>query len=145
VAGPRLRARPLSTCFSYHGAFALQLADRCESGGRLDVSEDAVRAHQTERRAQRIGNVEARLANVFDALRQMERDRETVRHDRARPAAFAKSRDAVEKATPATRRSTSGDEAAQAASARHLHVLYHVDEAAFGQIVYEASIDARAR
>jgi 23S rRNA (cytosine1962-C5)-methyltransferase len=88
----------LLDCFSYHGAFALQLADRCEEAIALDVSEEAV-GHITRNAARNgITNLEARSANVFDALRQMERggDRfDTIVLD---PPAFAKSKDAVEKA-----------------------------------------------
>jgi 23S rRNA (cytosine1962-C5)-methyltransferase len=137
----------LLDCFSYHGAFALQLADRCESVVALDVSEDAVGHIRRNAERNGIGNVEARLANVFDALRQMERDRERFDTIVLDPPAFAKSRDAVEKAHAGYKE----------INLRAMKLLrpggvlvtctcsYHVDEAAFGQIVYEASIDARAR
>ena len=137
----------LLDCFSYHGAFALQLADRCESVVALDVSEDAVGHIRRNAERNGIGNVEARLANVFDALRQMERDRERFDTIVLDPPAFAKSRDAVEKAHAGYKE----------INLRAMKLLrpggvlvtctcsYHVDEAAFGQIVYEASIDARTR
>jgi len=137
----------LLDCFSYHGAFALQLADCCESVVALDVSEDAVGHIRRNAERNGIGNVEARLANVFDALRQMERDRERFDTIVLDPPAFAKSRDAVEKAHAGYKE----------INLRAMKLLrpggvlvtctcsYHVDEAAFGQIVYEASIDARAR
>ena len=137
----------LLDCFSYHGAFALQLADRCESVVALDVSEDAVGHIRRNAERNRIGNVEARLANVFDALRQMERDRERFDTIVLDPPAFAKSKDAVEKAHAGYKE----------INLRAMKLLrpggvlvtctcsYHVDEASFGQIVYEASIDARAR
>jgi 23S rRNA (cytosine1962-C5)-methyltransferase len=85
-------------CFSYHGAFALQLADRCDAVTALDVSEDAVVRIRRNAERNQISNVESGLANVFDALRQMERDRarfDTIVLD---PPAFAKSKDAIEKA-----------------------------------------------
>lgn len=137
----------LLDCFSYHGAFALQLADRCDAVVALDVSEDAV-GHIT-RNARRNGmtNVEARLVNVFDALRQMERAGERFDTIVLDPPAFAKSKDAVEKAHAGYKE----------INLRAMKLLrpggvlvtctcsYHVDEAAFGQIVYEASVDAHAR
>jgi len=134
-------------CFSYHGAFALQLADRCESVIALDVSEEAVGHIRRNAARNQTGNVEARLANVFDALRQMERDRERFDTIVLDPPAFAKSRDAVEKAHAGYKE----------INLRAMKLLrpggilvtctcsYHVDEASFGQIAYEASIDARAR
>jgi len=85
-------------CFSYHGAFALQLADRCDAVTALDVSEEAVEHIRRNAERNRIGNVEARLANVFDTLRQLERERERFDTIVLDPPAFAKSRDAVEKA-----------------------------------------------
>ena len=137
----------LLDCFSYHGAFALQLADRCEAVVALDVSEDAVGHIRRNAERNGIGNVEARVANVFDALRQMERDRERFDTIVLDPPAFAKSKDAVEKAHAGYKE----------INLRAMKLLrpggilvtctcsYHVDEASFGQIVYEASIDARAR
>jgi 23S rRNA (cytosine1962-C5)-methyltransferase len=134
-------------CFSYHGAFALQLADRCESVVALDVSEDAVGHIRRNAELNGAANVEARLANVFDALRQMERGRERFDTIVLDPPAFAKSKDAVEKARAGYKE----------INLRALKLLspggvlitctcsYHVDEAAFGQIVYEASLDAHAR
>lgn len=133
--------------FSYHGAFALQLADRCESVLAIDVSDDAVGQIRLNAGRNACGNVEARLANVFDALRQMERERERFDTIVLDPPAFAKSKDAVEKAHAGYKE----------INLRAMKLLapggvlvtctcsYHVDEASFGQIVYEASLDARAR
>ncbi len=137
----------LLDCFSYHGAFALQLADRCDSAVALEISEDAVA--QISRNASRnaVTTIDARHANAFDALRQMERAREQFDTIVLDPPAFAKSKDAVEKAHAGYKE----------INLRAMKLLrpggilvtctcsYHVDEAAFGQIVYEASIDARAR
>jgi 23S rRNA (cytosine1962-C5)-methyltransferase len=134
-------------CFSYHGAFALQLADRCDAVIALDVSEEAVGHIRRNAERNQIGNVETGVANVFDALRQMERDRERFDTIVLDPPAFAKSKDAVEKAHAGYKE----------INLRAMKLLkpggilitctcsYHVDEASFGQIVYEASIDARAR
>ena len=137
----------LLDCFSYHGAFALQLADRCEQAIALDVSEEAV-GHITRNAARNgVTNLEARCANVFDTLRQMERGGERFDTIVLDPPAFAKSKDAVEKAYAGYKE----------INLRALKLLrpggvlvtctcsYHVDEATFGQIVYDASVDARVR
>jgi len=137
----------LLDCFSYHGAFALQLADRCDRVVALDVSEEAVA--QIGRNAARngISTIDPRAVNVFDALREMERARERFDTIVLDPPAFAKSKDAVERASAGYKE----------INLRAMKLLapggtlvtctcsYHVDEAAFGQIVYEASVDARAR
>lgn len=134
-------------CFSYHGAFALQLADRCDSVTALEVSEEAVGHIRRNAGRNGVANIEARLANVFDALRQFERDRERFDTIVLDPPAFAKSKDAVGKAWAGYKE----------INLRAMKLLnpggilvtctcsYHIDEASFGQIVYEASIDARAR
>ena len=137
----------LLDCFSYHGAFALQLADRCEQAVALDVSDEAV-GHITRNAARNgITNIEARSVNVFDAVRQMERSGERFDTIVLDPPAFAKSKDAVEKAYAGYKE----------INLRALKLLkpggvlvtctcsYHVDEAMFGQIVYDASVDARVR
>ncbi len=137
----------LLDAFSYHGAFALQLAPACTSVVAVDVSQDAVA--QVARNASRNGlaQVEARCANVFDELRRLERAGERFDTIVLDPPAFAKSRDAVDRAVAGYKE----------INLRALKVLepggtlvtcscsYHVDEAMLGQIVYEASIDAHAR
>ena len=137
----------LLDCFSYHGAFALQLADRCSHVTALDVSEEAV-GHITRNAARNNAtNVEATCVNVFDELRRLERAGEKFDTIVLDPPAFAKSKDAVEKAFAGYKE----------INLRALKLLtpggflvtcscsYNIDEATFGQIVYEASIDARAR
>jgi 23S rRNA (cytosine1962-C5)-methyltransferase len=137
----------LLDCFSYHGAFALQLADRCDTVVALDVSEDAVARIGRNARRNGITSIDARAVNAFDALRQMERAGERFDTIVLDPPAFAKSKDAVEKASAGYKE----------INLRAMKLLnpggilvtcscsYHVDEAAFGQIVYEASVDAHAR
>jgi len=84
--------------FTYNGGFALHLAKAASEVVAVDVSAEAV--ERTRRNAERNGlaNVSVRDANVFDLLREMDdRDEvfDTVVLD---PPAFAKSKDAVEKA-----------------------------------------------
>ena len=146
AARASVRGRVLDA-FSYHGAFALQLADRCDHVVALDVSEEAVA--QISRNAARNGltNIEARCGNVFDTLRAMDRAGERFETIVLDPPAFAKNKDAVEKAYAGSKE----------INLRALKLLtpggvlvtcscsYHVDEAMLGQIVYDASIDARVR
>ena len=131
-----VRGRVLDA-FSYHGAFALQLADRCDHVLALDVSEEAVA--QISRNAARNGltNIEARCGNVFDTLRAMDRAGERFEMIVLDPPAFAKNKDAVEKAYAGYKE----------INLRALKLLtpggvlvtcscsYHVDEAMLGQIV----------
>ena len=137
----------LLDCFSYHGAFALQLADCCDQVTALDVSEEAVGHIARNAARNSLSNIEAQCVNVFDELRRLDRAGERYDMVVLDPPAFAKSKDAVEKAYAGYKE----------INLRALKILkpggtlvtcscsYNIDEATFGQIVYEASIDARAR
>src|SRR5438128_10692575 len=62
----------LLDCFSYNGGFALVLGRRCQETIAIDVSTDAVA--RVKQNAARNGlSVDARVGNVFDELRGMER------------------------------------------------------------------------
>ena len=90
--------------------------------------------------------VDARVGNVFDELRGLERLGERFDTIVLDPPAFAKSKTAVEKATAGYKE----------INLRALKLLspggtlvtcscsYNVNEAAFAEIVYDASVDARA-
>ena len=132
--------------FSYHGGFALHAARAASDVLAVDASADAVA--RIARNAERNGltNVVAREANVFDLLRELH-DRgdrfDTVILD---PPAFAKSKDAVEKAVRGYKE----------INLRALKVLepggflvtcscsYHVHEADFEEILAAAAADAGA-
>ena len=137
----------LLDCFSYHGAFALQLADRCDRVVALDVSEDAVARIAINAARNGIATIEARAANAFDALRDMERARERFDTIVLDPPAFAKNKAAVERARAGYKEINlrAMKLLAPGGTLVTCSCSYHVDEAAFGQIVYEASVDARAR
>ncbi|MFB3853352.1 MAG: class I SAM-dependent rRNA methyltransferase [Vicinamibacterales bacterium] len=140
------RGRALD-CFCYTGAFALNLARVCERVEAVDISAEAVRRAAANARLNGFANVEAREANVFDELRRLERDGAAFDTIVLDPPAFAKNKAAVPKAVPGYKE----------INLRALKLLkiggylvtcscsYHVDEAAFGQILYEAATDARAR
>lgn len=99
----RLAARTVAhgralDCFTFAGAFALQLAGVCDSVLGLDISADAVGAAHRNAELNNAGNIEFREANVFDALREMEaagKRFDTIVLD---PPAFAKNRASVKAA-----------------------------------------------
>ena len=112
----------------------------------VDVSAEAV--ERTRGNAARNGatNVTAREANVFDLLHELHHRGERFDAVILDPPAFAKSRDAVEKAWRGYKE----------INLRALQILepggclvtcscsYHVDEAAFEEIVWSAAADAGA-
>ena len=133
-------------CFCYNGGFALALAARAGETIAFDISEDAIaRVAQNARRNGLV--VDARVGNVFDELRGLERTRERFDTIVLDPPAFAKAKTAVAKATTGYKE----------INLRALKLLnpdgilvtcscsYHVNEAAFAEIVYSAAIDAQAQ
>jgi 23S rRNA (cytosine1962-C5)-methyltransferase len=93
----RLAARAVAhgnalDCFTFAGAFALNLAGVCESVVGIDISADAITAARQNAQRNNAGNVEFREANVFDELRELEsagKRFDTIVLD---PPAFAKNR-----------------------------------------------------
>lgn len=134
----------LLDCFAYSGGFGLQLARHCDSVEAIDISADAVAAITANAAGNGIANLQAREANVFDALRQLEKAGERYDTIVLDPPAFAKNKAAIEKALSGYRE----------INLRALRLLnpggylvscscsYHVDEATFAQVIYEASVDA---
>jgi 23S rRNA (cytosine1962-C5)-methyltransferase len=135
----------LLDCFCYHGGFALRLAARCDQAIAFDISEDAIA--RVRQNAARNGLVlDARVGNVFDELRGLERLGERFDTIVLDPPAFAKSKAALTKASAGYKE----------INLRALKLLnpggtlvtcscsYHVNEAAFAEIVYAAAIDAQA-
>ena len=136
----------LLDCFTYNGGFSLRLGATCERVLAIDISEAAVA--QVRRNAARNGlrHIDAQARNVFDALRDFERSRERFDTIILDPPAFAKNKTAVSKALGGYKE----------INLRALRILapggylvtcscsYHVDDAMFGDVVYEAATDARA-
>jgi len=132
--------------FTYNGGFALHVAPQASEVVAVDVSAEAV--ERVRRNAERNGaaNVVAREANVFDLLHELHGRRERFDTVILDPPAFAKSKDAVEKAWRGYKE----------INLRALQILepggclvtcscsYHVDEAAFEEIVWSAAVDAGA-
>jgi 23S rRNA (cytosine1962-C5)-methyltransferase len=135
----------LLDCFSYNGGFALVLGRRCQETIAIDVSEDAV-ARVRQNAARNSVAIDARVGNVFDELRGLERLGERFDTIVLDPPAFAKNKAAVANARAGYKE----------INLRALKLLnpggtlvtcscsYHVNEADFAEIVYDAAIDAHA-
>jgi len=134
----------LLDAFSYHGGFALTLASKCEETIAIDISEDAIRRLQANASRNRL-TIDARVGNVFDELRAMERLGERFDTIVLDPPAFAKTKASVPKATAGYKE----------INLRALKLLapggtlitcscsYHISEGALAQIVYDAAFDAQ--
>jgi 23S rRNA (cytosine1962-C5)-methyltransferase len=136
----------LLDCFTYNGGFALTLARGCQETIAVDASEEAivrVRANAVRNRV----TVDARVGNVFDELRGFERLGERFDAIVLDPPAFAKNKAAVGKAVAGYKEINL--RALKLLNAGGVLVTcscsYHVDEARFAEIVYEAAVDASAR
>jgi 23S rRNA (cytosine1962-C5)-methyltransferase len=133
-------------CFSYNGGFAMAVASRVSEVIAFDISEDAVARVKENARHNGV-TVDARAGNVFDELRGLERLGERFDTIVLDPPAFAKTKAAVPKAV-------SGYKEINLRALRLLNnggtlvtcsCSYHVSEADFAEIVYDAVVDARAR
>jgi 23S rRNA (cytosine1962-C5)-methyltransferase len=148
----RLAARKVAhgralDCFTFNGAFALQLAGGCESVTGIDISAEAVAAAGRNAQINNITNVEFREANVFDALREMETGGERFDTIVLDPPAFAKNRASI---TPAAR----GYKEINLRAIKLLNpggVLvtctcsYHMSEELFLKLIADAANDAHRR
>ena len=132
-------------CFSYNGGFALVMGRRCHETIALDVSEAAV-ARVRQNAARNGIAIDARVGNVFDELRGMDRLGERFDTIVLDLPAFAKNKAAV----------TNARAGYKEINLRALKLLepggtlitcscsYHINEAAFAEIVHDASVDAQA-
>jgi len=94
LAGEHSRGKALDT-FSYHGSFALHLAQKAESVIALDSSEQALSRAKENAELNGLTNVSFVEANAFDFLRDREREGaefDTIVLD---PPAFAKTRASI--------------------------------------------------
>ena len=132
-------------CFSYAGGFSLQLAPHVDELTALDISEDATALLARNAVRNGLSNVQARTTNVFDELRTLERMGEAFDTIVLDPPAFAKSKGAIPKALSGYKE----------INLRALKLLkpggflitcscsYHVNEAAFAEVILDAALDAR--
>jgi len=132
--------------FTYQGGFALHVASGASEVLAVDVSDEAVARVRRNALRNGLANVVAQSANVFDLLRELAERGERFDTVILDPPAFAKSKDAVEKA----RRGYKD------INLRALRLLtpggclitcscsYHVHEADLEAILADAAVDAGA-
>jgi 23S rRNA (cytosine1962-C5)-methyltransferase len=96
-AGRYGRGRALD-CFTYGGAFALQLAKRAETVTAVDMSEVAAAQGRTAAELNGVTNVEFVVANAFDLLKDQAEAGERYDTIVLDPPAFAKGKAHVEAA-----------------------------------------------
>ena len=85
-------------CFTFNGGFALNLAQVCEEVVAIDISEDAINLAKRNAELNGVENIEFQTANVFDALRDLEKAGEKFDCIVLDPPAFVKSRSALRSA-----------------------------------------------
>jgi 23S rRNA (cytosine1962-C5)-methyltransferase len=85
-------------CFSYHGSFALHLAQRAREVIALDISAPALARAEENAALNGLTNVRTQVADVFDALRTWHRAGERFDTIVGDPPAFAKARGSVDAA-----------------------------------------------
>jgi 23S rRNA (cytosine1962-C5)-methyltransferase len=132
--------------FSYNGGFGLQVARGAEAVISVDLSAEALATVGANAARNGLANVTTRDANVFDVLRQYDDAGERFDTVILDPPAFAKSKDAAEKARRGYKE----------INLRALKILkpgghlvscscsYHVHEAEFEEILAAAAVDAGA-
>jgi 23S rRNA (cytosine1962-C5)-methyltransferase len=132
-------------CFSYHGGFALTIADRCEHVESVEMAPAAIEIARRNQELNSVANVTFREGNTFDVLKEhyeVGRRFQTVILD---PPAFAKNRESV----------AAAHRGYKEINFRAMKLLepggflltcscsYHITEALFLQILAEAAVDAR--
>jgi 23S rRNA (cytosine1962-C5)-methyltransferase len=134
-------------CFTFTGGFALHIAELCDNVIGIDISSDAVAAAERNAKLNNFQNVTFRVANVFDALREMETAGERFDTIILDPPAFTKSRETVK----------SGARGYKEINLRALKLLnpggvlvtctcsYHMSEQMFLDIIAGAALDAHRR
>lgn len=148
----RLAARAVAhgralDCFTFNGAFALQIASACRSVTGIDISAEAVAAAARNAQINNITNAEFREANVFDALREMETSGERFDTIVLDPPAFAKNRGSI--AAAARGYKEINLRAIKLLNSGGVLVTctcsYHMSEELFLKLIAEAANDAHRR
>ncbi len=132
--------------FTYNGGFGLQVARQAESVVSVDLSAEALATVKANAERNGLANVTTRDANVFDALRAWDDAGERFDTVILDPPAFAKSKDAADKARRGYKE----------INLRALKILkpgghlvtcscsYHVHEAELEEVLAAAAVDANA-
>jgi 23S rRNA (cytosine1962-C5)-methyltransferase len=143
-AAARYARGRLLDAFSYHGGFALRLAQQCLEAEAIDISADAVAHIQANAIRNQVAHLRAHEENVFDALRRLERAGERYATIVLDPPAFAKNKASVPNALAGYKE----------INLRAMRLLepggtlitcscsYNVNEDMFGAVLHEASIDS---
>jgi 23S rRNA (cytosine1962-C5)-methyltransferase len=143
-AGRYAQGRALD-CFTYGGAFALQLARGAERVIAVDISEQAAAQGEKSAALNGLTNVEFKVANAFDLLRAESEAGERYDTIVLDPPAFAKTKDSIDAALRGYKE----------INLRAFHLLsrsgvlvtcscsFHVDEALFERTVLQAASDAK--
>jgi 23S rRNA (cytosine1962-C5)-methyltransferase len=143
AAGLYARGRALD-CFTYGGAFALQLSRRADGVTAVDISERAAEEGRRIAALNGASNVTFQVANAFDLLRDQADEGQVYDTIVLDPPAFAKNKASL----PAALRGY------KEINLRAFHLLskggvlvtascsFHVDEAAFERTVLGAAADA---
>jgi 23S rRNA (cytosine1962-C5)-methyltransferase len=146
AAGAVAHGRALD-CFTFAGAFALNLAGVCESVVGIDISAEAIAAARRNAELNDARNVEFREANVFDALREMESAGERFDTIVLDPPAFAKNRASAKAAARGYKEINL--RAIKLLNAGGILITctcsYHMPEEMFLRIITEAASDAHRR
>ncbi len=96
-AGELARGRTMD-CFSFHGSFAMHLARNSSQVTAIDSSGDALARARVNAESNGFSNIDLVEANAFDYLREQDEAGEEYDLVVVDPPAFAKRRDAVQKA-----------------------------------------------
>jgi len=143
-AGRYARGRALD-CFTYGGAFALQLARRADQVTAVDIGEQATAQGREAAARNGAKNVEFKVANAFDLLRAESEAGERYDTIVLDPPAFAKTKSSIDAALRGYKE----------INLRAFHLLspggvlvtcscsFHIDEATFERTVLQAASDAK--
>jgi 23S rRNA (cytosine1962-C5)-methyltransferase len=132
-------------CFSYHGGFALTIADKCEHVESVEMAPSAIEIARRNQQLNSLTKVTFREANTFDVLKEHHEVGRRFQMVILDPPAFAKNRDSV----------AAAHRGYKEINYRAMKLLepggylltcscsYHITEPLFLQILAEAAIDAR--
>jgi 23S rRNA (cytosine1962-C5)-methyltransferase len=132
-------------CFSYHGGFALTIADKCSHVDAVEMAPAAVEVARRNQQLNSVSNVSFREGNTFDVLKEYHEVDRKFRLVILDPPAFAKNRESV----------AAAHRGYKEINYRALKLLepggflitcscsYHITEPLFLQILAEAAVDAR--
>ncbi|HYR19488.1 MAG TPA: class I SAM-dependent rRNA methyltransferase [Myxococcales bacterium] len=142
-SGRYARGRALD-CFTYGGAFALQLSRRAETVTAVDISERAAEEGRRTAARNEAANVTFQVANAFDLLRDQADEGQVYDTIVLDPPAFAKNKASLAAALRGYKE----------INLRAFHLLspggvlvtascsFHIDEASFERTVLGAAADA---